>query len=58
VVGTRAHLVDDREVSSTDAIKIAKSRGVNRFIEVSAKTGENVEKVFQALTRLMLEEAR
>ena len=54
VVGTRAHLVNDREVSSADGIKIAKSRGVNAFIEVSAETGENVEKAFEALARLML----
>ncbi|MFX1449123.1 MAG: Rab family GTPase, partial [Promethearchaeota archaeon] len=54
VVGTKAHLVDQREVSSTDGIRIAKSRGVNGFIEVSAKTGENVEEAFEALTRLML----
>jgi len=54
VVGNRAHLVDQREVSSAEGIRIAKSRGVNGFIEVSAKTGENVEKAFEALTRLML----
>jgi len=58
VVGNRAHLVNDREVSSADGIKIAKSRGVNGFIEVSAKTGENVEKAFQALTRLMLDDSK
>ena len=54
VVGNKAHLVNDREVLSKEAIRIAKSRGVNGFIEVSAKTGENVEKAFEALTRLML----
>ena len=58
VVGNRANLVNDREVSSADAIKIAKSRGVNGFIEISAKTGENVEKTFEALTRLMFDEMR
>ena len=56
VVGTNAHLVNQREVSSADGIKIAKSRNVNGFIEVSAKTGENVEKAFEALTRLMLDQ--
>ena len=54
-VGNRAHLVDQREVSSADGIKIAKSRGLNGFIEVSAKTGENVVEAFVALTRLMLD---
>jgi small GTP-binding protein len=54
IVGNKADLVEEREVSSADGIKIAKSRGVNGFIEVSFKTGENVEKAFEALTRLML----
>lgn len=57
VVGNKADLVDDREVSSADAIKILKSRSVNGFIEISSKTGENVEKAFEALTRLMLDNA-
>lgn len=58
VVGNKSDLVENREVSSADGIKIAKSSGVNGFIECSFKTGENVEKVFEALTRLMLNESR
>lgn len=58
VVGNKADLVDDRKISSTDGIRIAKSRGVNGFIEVSAKTGENVEIAFEALTRLMLADTK
>jgi len=57
-VGGKADLVESREVSSTEGIKIAKSRNVNGFIETSSKTGENVEKTFEALTRLMLIEAK
>ncbi|NHJ22834.1 MAG: GTP-binding protein [Candidatus Lokiarchaeota archaeon] len=53
-VGNNAHVINDREVPSEKAIRIAKSRELNGFIEVSAKTGENVEKMFEALTRLML----
>jgi len=33
-------------------------KGVNGFIECSLKTGENVEKAFEALTRLMLDKSR
>ena len=58
VVGCKAHLVENREVSSAEGIMIAKSRGANGFIEVSAKTGENVEKTFEALTKLMLDDSR
>ena len=54
VVGNKADLVEERKVSSANGIRIAKSRNVNGFIEISTKTGENVEKAFEALTRLML----
>jgi len=57
VVGGKVDLVENREVSSADGIKIARSRNVNGFIETSSKTGENVEKTFEALTRLMLKKA-
>ena len=57
-VGGKADLVESREVSSEEGIKIAKSRNVNGFIETSSKSGENVEKTFEALTRLMLKEAK
>ena len=56
VVGCKADLVENREVSAADVIKIAKSRNLNGFIETSSKTGENIEKVFRALSRLMLDE--
>ncbi|MBY9020084.1 MAG: GTP-binding protein [Candidatus Lokiarchaeota archaeon] len=58
VVGGKADLVESREVSSAEGIKIAKSRNVNGFIETSSKTGENVEKTFEALTKLMLNETK
>ncbi|TES95520.1 MAG: GTP-binding protein, partial [Promethearchaeota archaeon] len=40
VVGGKADLVESREVSSAEGIKIAKSRNVNGFIETSSKSGE------------------
>ena len=58
VVGSKADLVESREVSSAEGIKIAKSRNVNGFIETSSKSGENVEKTFEALTTLMLNDAK
>ena len=42
VVGGKADLADSREVPASEGIKIAKSRGVDGFIECSSKTGENV----------------
>jgi len=54
MVGGKADLVDKREVGTQEGRLIAKSRGVDGFIECSSKSGENVEKTFKALTRLMM----
>jgi small GTP-binding protein len=58
VIGGKADLAENREVPASEGIKIAKSRGVDGFIECSSKTGENVEESFEALTRLMLNDSR
>lgn len=57
VVGGKADLIEDREVSGEEGTNISKSRGVNGFIECSAKTGENVEASFEALTRIMMQKS-
>lgn len=57
VVGGKADLIGDREVSGEEGINISKSRGVNGFIECSSKTGENVEASFEALTRIMMQKS-
>lgn len=54
VVGCKTDLVEDREVSTADGIKIAQSRNANGFVETSSKTGENIEKAFEVLARLLL----
>ena len=58
VVGGKADLIDDREVTGDEGINIARSRVVDGFIECSSKTGENVEETFDALTRLMMQRSR
>ena len=57
VVGGKADLLEDREVTGEEGINISKSRGVDGFIECSAKSGENVEATFEALTRLMMQKS-
>jgi len=47
---------NERQVSAEEGIKIAKSKNLNGYIECSPKTGENVDKVFEDLTRLILVE--
>lgn len=58
VVGGKADLLDDREVTGDEGINIAKSRGVDGFIECSSKSGDNVEETFDALTRLMIQKSK
>jgi len=58
VVGGKADLIDDREVTGDEGIKIAKSRSVDGFIECSSKTGENVEQTFDALTSIMMQRSK
>jgi len=55
-VGIVPDEICERQVSAEEAIKIAKSRNLNGFIECNLKTGKNVEKAFEALTRLILSE--
>lgn len=55
VVGSKADLEDDREVSSNEALKIVKKRGLEGFLETSSKNGKNVEETFRSLTKLLLQ---
>lgn len=53
-VGGKTDLNHLKEVSTRKAMEIANSRGADGFIECSSKTGENVHKIFQLLTKLIL----
>jgi len=69
LVGTKLHLqviikdkgveviIKDRQVSAEEGMKIAKSGGLDGFIECSVETGENVEEVFETIARLMIEQS-
>ena len=54
LVGAKAHLKELRAVSKDEGILAAKKYNLPGFIEVSSKTGQNVEKAFEALIRLVL----
>ena len=40
-----------------DAIELSKSRNLDGYIECSSKTGDNVDEVFELITRKMMENA-
>ena len=52
-VGGKTDLLHLKEISTKKAIEIATSKGADGFIECSSKTGENVHKIFDLLTRLI-----
>jgi small GTP-binding protein len=58
VVGGKADLEHYQEVSTIKAMQIAKSKNAKGFIECSSKTGENVNKIFDLLTRLIMKNIR
>jgi small GTP-binding protein len=54
LVGNKTDLEEKRQVSSQQAINIAKVNKLNGYVEVSAKTGANVEEAFKTITRLIV----
>ena len=55
LIGTKLDLAEDnREVPREFGIRIAKKHKLSSFAEVSAKTGQNVNKAFECLTELTL----
>ena len=53
-VGGKTDLIHLKEVSTKKAMEIAKSKGADGFIECSSKNGENVHKIFDLLTKLIM----
>ncbi len=52
--GGKADLEISREVSYEEGLKVARSMDLDDFIECSSKTGENVGRLFETLTKKML----
>jgi len=54
LLGGKVDLDFVRQIPFKEGKNIAEVRGFSDFIECSSKTGENVEKSFESLTRIML----
>ncbi|KAJ7710945.1 P-loop containing nucleoside triphosphate hydrolase protein [Mycena rosella] len=52
LVGNKSDLVNERQVSKEDGVARARQYGCE-FIETSAKTAQNVERVFISLVRAL-----
>ncbi|MEJ2293660.1 MAG: GTP-binding protein [Candidatus Lokiarchaeota archaeon] len=55
LIGGKADLEKDRQISKKEGMEMAKSRKLKDFIECSSKTGRNVELIFDTISRLMLD---
>lgn len=55
LVGSKIDLTHLRKVQYTEAIEFAKKRGCVGYVEVSAKSGVNVEQTFEIISKLMWE---
>lgn len=54
LVGGKSDLEENRQVSLEEGLEVARSSNLNELIECSSKTGENVELIFQKISKLML----
>jgi len=57
-VGGKSDLIYEREISYDKAKFVATQNEIYEIIECSAKTGENIEKIFESITIKMLRNAR
>lgn len=58
LVGSKADLSEYRSVKREDGINAAKRYNMRSFVELSSKTGQNVEKAFEVLAQILLEESK
>ncbi|MHA1914964.1 MAG: Rab family GTPase [Promethearchaeota archaeon] len=57
LIGSKVDLNEFRVVPREDGILAAKKYNLTSFVELSAKTGKNVEKAFDVMTQILFEES-
>ena len=55
LIGSKVDLKEFRAVSRDEGILAAKKYNLSSFIELSSKTGQNVEKAFDVITEILFE---
>ena len=56
LVGNKSDLEDEREVLTTDAEEFSMKHGISKYMETSAKTGFNSEKLFAEAANILYQE--
>ena len=55
LIGSKVDLDEFRAVLKEDGVLAARKYNLDYFLEVSSKTGENVEKAFLQMTEILLD---
>lgn len=58
LVGTKLHLAKQRAVTRKDSIQAVRRHNLSGFVEVSSKTGQNVDHLFEVMTELLFKQYR
>lgn len=58
LVGNKLDLEEQRSTAYEYAVKLAKTRGLTGCVECSAKTGKNIEYIFESVTHKMLKNVK
>ncbi len=57
LIGSKKDLEEFRAVSTDEGNTACKKYNLSSFVELSSKTGENVEKAFEYMTKMLIEKA-
>ena len=55
LVGTKAHLEEQRVVTREQGIELTRIHNLSGFTEISSKSGQNVEHLFETMTEILFD---
>ena len=58
MVGGKIDLIDKKSIEAEEAMELSNRYGLSGYFECSSKTGENVEEIFEFITRKMIEHSK